>query len=128
LLGRVQQQIEDQGTRGARFLLSGDLETEIAAPDYEWLYPLLISLIEATINHVGHAGSIVLDVTPEEGSVRISFDDDGDEEELSATAALRGRPLAVSIGRELLSRIGGRIEVSRSEGRTRVGLVFPSPI
>ncbi len=127
LLGRVQQQIVDQGTHGTCFSLSGDLETTIAAPDHEWIHPLLITLLDATIAHVGRAGAVLLDVTPADEGVRILIDDDGEEEDLGVEAALRGRPLAVAIGRELLSRIGGRVEVDRSDGRTRVAFVFPTP-
>ena len=35
VLGRVAQQIEDEGTRGVRFEVVGVLETEVAAPDFE---------------------------------------------------------------------------------------------
>jgi len=128
LLGRVQQQIAEEGTRGVRIELEPLADATVEAPDLEWLHPLLVALVGATIAHVGRRGSVRLALETREGETLISVEDDGDEEDLSAEAAYRGRPLAVAIARELIGRAGGHVDASRiSDGRsdrTRVALIF----
>ena len=94
------------------------------APDFEWVHPLLVSLIESTIGHVGRGGKLDVRLEMGGGGPTLIVEDDGDEEDLSSEAAPRGRPLALSIARELVGRIGGRVETSREAGRSRVALVF----
>ena len=129
VLGRVVQQIEDEGTRGVRFEVAGTLDTEIPAPDFDWVHPLLIALVEATLAHVaerGSAGRVRLELVEDDGAARLDVVDDGEAEDLSAEAARRGRPLAVALARELVERSGGRVETGTGDdGRgTRVGLRF----
>ncbi len=131
VLGRVAQQIEDEGTRGVRFEVRGALETEAPAPDFDWVHPLLIALVEATLAHVadrGAAASVRLELVEEGGDTRLDVIDDGEVEDLSAEAAHRGRPLAVAIARELVGRSGGHVEIETGAGGestgTRVGLRF----
>ena len=127
VLGRVAQQIEDEGTRGVRFEVAGALDTEAKAPDFDWVHPLLIALVESTVAHVADRGSdasVHLELVDEDGGVRLDLLDDGDPEDLSADAARRGRPLAVAIAQELVGRSGGRVDTDVSEAGTRVGLRF----
>ena len=127
-LSRVAQQIENEGTRGVVFEITGDLDTSVDAPDCDWVHPLLIALVESTLEHLegrGASASVRLVLSEEDGGVRLAIVDDGDPEDLSLDAALRGRPLAVAIARELLGRIAGSVETSEADGRTTVGLVFP---
>ena len=127
VLGRLAQQIEDEGTRGVRFEVTGALETESAAPDFDWVHPLLTALVEATIAHVADRGSeasVRLALVEDEEGVRLDVCDDGEVEDLSPAAARRGRPLAVALARELVGRSGGRVETDVSDAGTRVGLRF----
>lgn len=127
VLGRVARQIEAEGTRGVRFEVAGVLETEVAAPDFDWVHPLLIALVESTLAHVADRGadaSVRLELVTEGDGVRLDLVDDGAVEDLSAAAARRGRPLAVAIARELVGRSGGRVETDTSEASTRVGIHF----
>jgi nitrogen-specific signal transduction histidine kinase len=130
LLGRVEQQIEDEGTRGVRFEIRAVPEQGRQAPDLEWLHPLLISMVGAAIAHVGTRGSVVLELESRKGETVLILEDDGPEEDLSAAAAYRGRPLTLAIARELVGRAGGRIEVKSDSqepsGRTRTELIFPA--
>ena len=52
--------------------------------------------------------------------------DDGTEEDFDEEAAPRGRPLVISIARELLFPTGGRVETSREGGVTQVRLSWPA--
>ena len=127
VLGRVAQQIEDEGTRGIRFEVAGALETEVPAPDFDWVHPLLIALVESTLAHVADRGSqasVRLELVEDDAGVRLDLFDDGDPEDLSPEAARRGRPLAVAIARDLLARSGGDVETEVAEAGTRVGLRF----
>ncbi len=128
VLGRVAQQIEDEGTRGVGFEVTGDLDTTVAAPDFDWVHPLLIVLVESTLAHVagrGASANVRLLLSEDDGGVRLAVEDDGDPEDLSVEAARCGRPLAVAIARELLERIAGSVETQEADGRTTVTLVFP---
>ncbi len=129
LLGRVLQQIGDEGTRGVRVELEPLADDGLAAPALEWLHPLLIALVGATIAHAGGRASVLIALESREGATALILEDDGEEEDLSAEAAYRGRPLALAIARELVGRAGGRVDALRcsQEGsdRTRVEMVFP---
>lgn len=128
VLGRVARQIEDEGTRGISFEVAGDLDTPIEAPDHDWLHPLLIVLIQATLEHLTGGSREVgvrLVLAEEASGARLALEDQGAEEDLSDGAALRGRPLAVAIARELVERAGGRVETARDGETTSVSLVFP---
>jgi signal transduction histidine kinase len=61
------------------------------------------------------AGGCVVFLVEDEGSFRIS----------DRSPQLRGRPLTHEISRVLLAGLGGRVEVSRSDDRTRVAFAFP---
>lgn len=126
LLARIQQQIEDQGTRGVQLTMSVEdgAAQEAVAPDFEWVHPLLVSLLESTIAHVGRGGKLEVRLEMGAGGATLLIEDDGEEEDLSPAAAPRGRPLALSIARALLGRIGGRVETSREADRSRVALIF----
>lgn len=126
LLHRVLRQIEEEGIRGVRLELLTEGRESLEAPDLEWLHSLLVALVGATITHVGRKGAVEIALEEQSGEVRVVIADDGAEEELSSDAAHRGRPLALEIARELVGRAGGRVDVGREAGRTRVSLVFPT--
>lgn len=127
LLGGLAREIEDEGTRGVRFEI--ELPTELRqqrAPGVDWLYPLLMALIGSTFAAVSRSGTIGVGLELRGSEMALIVEDDGAEEDLSEVAALRGRPLSVSIARRLVGGIGGRVDVFRIGHRTRVELVFPN--
>ena len=133
ILGRIQKQIEDEGTGGTRFAVelgesaSGNLVAGIEpVPEHEWLHPLLTALAEATIAHVGRGCSVTFRLETGTSESTLWVEDDGDAEDVGVGAAARGRPLVVGIARNLVGRIGGRVNAIRTESETRIGLIFPS--
>ena len=128
LLGRVERHFEDEGTRGVRLEREPSSDEGLEAPDLDWLHPLLVALVGATIAHVGARGTVVLALETRENERVFMVEDDGEEEDLSPDAAYRGRPLALAIARELVGRAGGHVNVRRTPGeasnRTRIELIF----
>ena len=128
VLDRIGREVEDEGTRAVRFELERSAEAATpAAPGVDWLHPLVMALVQATLAHVHPKGVIRLALEIDAGlrEIVLLLEDDGAEEDCSATAPLRGRPLVLAIARLLLGELGGRVETSR-EQRTRLRLVFPS--
>ena len=133
ILGRVQKQIEDEGTGGTRFAVqlgepaSGNPGADIdPMPDHEWLHPLLTALAEATIAHVGRGRFVTFRLAAGMSESTLWVEDNGEAEDVGPGAAARGRPLVVGIARNLVGRIGGRVNAIRTDSETRIGLVFPS--
>jgi len=124
LVGRIQQGVEDEGTRGVRVEFRGVGDEVLEAEGADWVQPLLAALIGMTISRASPRGSIVLEFDRREGERTVVLVDDGEEEDLSVAAAECGRPLLLAIARELIERDGGRVETTRAGGRTRVALVF----
>lgn len=127
VLDRIAREVEEEGTRAVRFELERPAEAEARAPGVDWLDPLVMALIQATLAHVSPRGVVRLALEAEAGRPEqvLLLEDDGAEEDFSAAAPLRGRPLVLAIARSLLGGIGGRVEASR-DGRTSSRLVFPS--
>ncbi len=127
LLQGVVQQLEDEGTRGAVLSLKPPADEALEAPGFEWLHSLLIALLGATLASLPRQGALTIGLEVRIAETAVFVEDDGPAEDLSPAAALRGRPLALAIARELVGRAGGRIEAARTAERTRVELVFPQP-
>lgn len=125
LLRGLGQQLEDEGTRGVLVEITSLADTEIEAPGVDWLHALLLALVESTIASVPGRSRICLGLESRGSGTVLAVEDDGEAEDLSAEAPLRGRPLTVSIARRLLFDLGGRVEVARIDQKTRVELVFP---
>jgi len=125
LLVAIKQHLENEGTRGVSVGIEAPSDSDpLPTPEADWLHPLLIVLIDVTLAVTPSGGTIRLGVVAREGESVFFMEDDGSEEDLSAAASLRGRPLAVALARELLRRLGGRVESRRAESRTRVELIF----
>lgn len=126
LLG-LAQQLEDEGTRGVAVDIRPPAgEVVPAGPDADWLHPLLMALLGATLGHVSPRGSISLEVAPRADGAVLLIEDDGEAEDLSEGAALRGRGLIVGVARALLAQLGGAVEVERAADRTRIGFWLPA--
>lgn len=125
LLEGVRLHYEDEGTRGVSVEISAPVDSLLTAPKVDWLHSLLIVILDATLAAVSRGATIRVGLGAVGEEASIVIDDDGPEEDLSTAAALRGRPLALSLGRALLLLVGGRVETSRVEDKTRVELVFP---
>jgi signal transduction histidine kinase len=124
LLAGIAQHYADEGTRGVSLAIEERVNPDWPAPTADWLHSLLIALLDGTLAVMPSQGSIRLDVAARNGPILLAIEDDGPEEDLSNEAALRGRPLAVALARELLLLVGGHVETSRGAGGTRVELVF----
>lgn len=131
LLLRVAEQIEDQGTQGVRFEVEFDLDPSVRAPGYDWLFSLFIALLDATLAEVPRKRGVCVRIARGDGSSKqaneivVAIEDEGPDEDVSPGAAHCGRPLCLALARELLGRIGGRVEALRDADRTRVKLFFP---
>ena len=126
LLAAIRQHLEDEGTRGVSVEIEAPGDSDALAPGADWLHSLLIVLLDATFAMTPHGGTIRFGLDSRDGESILCLEDDGAEEDLSPAASLRGRPLAVALARELLPRLGGRVETRRAESTTRVELVFPA--
>ena len=125
LMGGLIAQLEDEGTRGIRVEMNASDGALESAPGVDWLHSLLLAIVGATIPIVPKGGRIALSLAPRGTETALMIEDDGAEEDLSEDSALRGRPLAISIARSMLARLGGRVEWNRSSGETCVELIFP---
>jgi hypothetical protein len=127
VLSRIGREVEDEGTRAVRFDLEQSADAAAPAPGVDWLHPLVMALVQATLAHVHPRGFIRLAMEVEAGRREqvLLLEDDGREEDLGPAAPLRGRPLVLAIARLLVGGIGGRVEASR-ERKSRLRLVFPS--
>ena len=126
ILKRVQRQVEDEGTRGVLFEIEGDLDTERDVPELDWLHSLLVALIGATLVRMSRKQELKVQLTIAPRETLLVLLDDGTEEDFDEEAAPRGRPLVISIARELLFPTGGRVETSREGGVTQVRLSWPA--
>lgn len=123
-LGQLQRHFEEAGTRGTAFEVAPVDDRALAAPDWDWVHPALVALVDATLHHAGRGGRVRLAVESAGRETRFVLEDDGPEEDLSPAETTRGRPLAVGLLRELAGRIGGRVEGVREGDRTRVTLTL----
>ncbi len=124
LLAGIGQHYEDEGTRGISLTIEEPAAVDSRAPNTDWLHSLLIALLDATLASLPRTGSVQLRLEATGGEICLAVEDDGPDEDLSRDAALRGRPLIIALARALLVLVGGRVETSRVEGGTRVGIVF----
>ena len=124
ILGGVQQELIDQGTRGVElvFDLTADFPAEASrpAPPVGWLHHLLMAWLGSTLSQLqgreGRQGSVRVEFVPGEHESSIVFEDNAPEEDLSEGAPRRERPLALAIARVLLGELGGRVEVTVVDG------------
>ena len=129
VIAGVERQLQDEGTRGTAVEFAPFVGGDGPAPDHDWLHPLLIALLGATVSHVGRDGRIrvTFESIWASGHDVLEVADDGPEERLDDAAAARGRPLVVALAKELVGRLGGSVDAARDGGETRVRLHFPRP-
>ena len=125
VLAGLERQVRDEGTRGTVVAFAPSEGLDAPAPDHDWLHPLLIALLGATVAHVGRAGRIRVGFASAGDDDVLEIADDGPEENLDESAAARGRPLVVALAQALVGRLGGRVEAARDGAETRVRLHFP---
>lgn len=91
----------------------------------EVLHHLLLTAIFLGLEAGAPQGRVrVLAEAAGEG-VAFLVEDEGRPDDCSEPSELRGRLLTHEIARALLAGLGGRFEISRPEGRTRVAFAFP---
>jgi nitrogen-specific signal transduction histidine kinase len=129
LLSGLQELMEDHGGRGAVLAFSADDSLPTLRTDQEVIHHLLLSLLYVTLETTSSTGSVSLRAEAREDGVAFVLEDDGDVDEdptLWRDQMKRGRPLVCSVASEILRRRGGRLEVERSAGITRIALLLPA--
>ena len=91
----------------------------------EVVHNLLLVAIFAGLEASDSAAGVRVSAEAASGCVVFLVEDEGSYRSSDRSPELRGRPLAHEISRVLLAGLGGRFEVSRSDGRTRVSFAFP---
>jgi hypothetical protein len=124
LLAGVQQQLEDDGTRGVRLEIEAPNDPGSEAPGVDWLHSLLIALVGSTLEGVEAPGTVSLRLEVRDGRAVLVLEDEGAQEELERGSALRGRGLSVAVARCLLESIGGWVETRRVGSKTCIELGF----
>jgi len=92
----------------------------------EVLHHLLLTAIFFGLEAGGPEGRVRIFAEAAGGRVAFLVEDEGPPDDFPEPPELRGRPLTHQIARTLLAALGGRLEVSRPEGRTRVAFAFPT--
>jgi nitrogen-specific signal transduction histidine kinase len=129
LLSGLQELMEDHGGRGAVLAFSAEDSLPTLRTDQEVIHHLLLSLLYVTLETTSSTGSVSLRAEAREDGVAFVLEDDGDVDEdptLWRDQMKRGRPLVCSVASEILRRRGGRLEVERSAGITRIALLLPA--
>jgi hypothetical protein len=92
----------------------------------EVIHHLLLTAIFLGLEAGGPDGRVRVFAEAVAGRVAFLVEDEGPPDDFPEPPELRGRPLTHQIARTLLATLGGRLEVSRPEGRTRVAFAFPT--
>lgn len=127
-LSQIRQHLADEGTRGVVVAFLDVKPASDAAPlespSIEGFHNLVLALLSSTIERLEAGDVVEVGVEPRGEETAFALTDGGPEEDLSAEAGLRGRPLVLAIARRLLGTIGGRLETATRGGRTRVELIL----
>ena len=128
LIVSVRDVVIEQFGRNVQVLAPPEEEALKIQGDREVIHRLLQSLVFATLDLTRSGDSVSLGVEPDAEMVSLVVLDESPVREDPAewrSQVKRGRPLLLAVAHEILTGLGGRIEVSREEGRTRVAFVLP---
>jgi nitrogen-specific signal transduction histidine kinase len=92
----------------------------------EMLHHLLLTAIFLGLEAGGPEGRVRVFAEVLRGRVAFLVEDEGPPVDLPEPPELRGRPLTHEVARTLLATLGGRLEISRHEDRTRVAFALPT--
>ena len=129
----VNEALDEYGGRGVEIVVdAGDGLPEVLVRP-ETLHHLLVTLAFYGVEEARPKGHVRVGVAVDaKGHVAVRIEDDGPEDESLAghgaadrAGELTGRALACAVAGVILERLGGSVEVLRSDGRTRVVLTLP---
>jgi signal transduction histidine kinase len=125
----VDEALDEYGGRGVEIVVeAGDALPDVLVRP-ESLHHLLVTLAFYGVEEARPKGHVRVAVgVDDKGQVTFRIEDDGIEDESLARlheGELTGRALACAVGEVILGRLGGSVEVSRIESRTRVVLTLP---
>jgi nitrogen-specific signal transduction histidine kinase len=128
LLRSLEALMYDHGGRGVSLDFGAEASLPTLRVDREVLHHLLQSLLYATLESAVPRDSVSMRVVRHGDGVAFELEDDAEVDESPAEwreQAGRGRPLLYAVAQHLLDERGGRLEITRREGRTRVVLELP---
>jgi len=129
VLSALEHGLTDLGGRGASLVIERADDLGELTLDPEALHAILVTTVLGAIDAVRPEGKVVVRAEPGDAELQIVvLDDSGSDEDLPGwrDQALRGRILACALADRILSRSGGRLEVSRCEGQNRVAFCLPT--
>ena len=128
LIASVRDVVMEQGGRNVQLSDPIAESSRIMSGDREVLHRLLQSLLFATLDLTRSGDSVTLGVESASDSMALTVVDEAPVREDPCDWRLQvklGRPLLLAVAHEILTSLGGRLEVSREESRTRVALILP---
>lgn len=129
ILAAAERVAAGQGGRGT--LLGADFDPGLPTivVDADAVQNLLVTLVFGALEAARHRGEVRLLGAAVDGEVRLCVEDDAPEDAQLTEwrdAQLRGRVLACALADEIVGRLEGRVEVARTDGRTRIVLCLPA--
>jgi nitrogen-specific signal transduction histidine kinase len=128
VLGGIQRLMDEHGGRGAKVSFDVAAGLPDLQVDLEVVHRLLESLLWIALESASSHGSVSLRAEAHPRGVAFVIEDDGEVDEdpaLWGEQMLRGRPLLCAVAQNIVGKRGGRLEVSRNDGSTRVVVVLP---
>lgn len=126
LLVELQKKLGEEGTRGIPIEIGFPETEDLLATGVDGFHSLVDALVSATLERLEPSRPLRIRVEPREKECALVIEASGSGDDLSGQGGLRGRSLVLAIGRRLMSRSEGRIEVVASDSSTTIGLVLPN--
>ncbi|MCH2187558.1 hypothetical protein MK280_17020 [Myxococcota bacterium] len=128
LIASVRDVVVEQGGRNVQIAELSLTSPRLMQGDREVLHRLLQSLLFATLDLTRSGDSVTLGVESASDTIALTVEDEAPVREDPCDWRLqvkRGRPLLLAVAHEVLASVGGRLQVSREESRTRVAFILP---
>lgn len=128
LLHSLESMMREHGVRGAELEFNAEAHLPVLRVDREVLHHLLQSLLFATLEVASGQGAVSVRAVRRGRRVAFEIEDDGEVDEDPAAwrdQIRRGRPLLYAVADDVLGKRGGRLEITRQDGCTRVALELP---
>jgi two-component system sensor histidine kinase HydH len=130
ILNALQFILEDCGGRGVVVSVECREGLPGVAVDPDTMQQMLLTLAFGAMEAARPKGRVGIRALPGKGPDEVCFavEDDGPDDELGdwSQQMLRGRPLVCAVASRMVTWWGGRLEVGRSDGVTRVALIVPA--
>ncbi len=129
LMRSLESLMREHGVRGTALSFAVEQGLPSLQVDREVLHHMLQSLLFASIEVASAKGSVAVRSVRRCDEVAFEIEDDGEVDEDPADwhdQMQRGRPLIFAIAQDVLQKRGGRLEVERKNGFTRVAILLPA--